>query len=1049
MSPTFSEASTNSVQSAESADANKHPKQQVVQSKSGVESRFGLDADVLSDRREEDGERLLSLDLDDSIDEHEQLEQEEMLLDDSSRSEEIGGGSGDDKEKRGDAEEEISVMDFIAETSLHQQSIQMISTPKSNQHQLPQLNNTNNNDFQSTSIDSDTKDNIQVQAPTCLQQPTPEPEDIPNSSSSGAQTINNNNQIDTLVNTSTTSTGLSDSLLSVPEQTVDSQSTTSATVGVLDDATAAANSWLGKEQPIWIPDIEALNCLHCDMKFTVIKRRHHCRACGLVLCSRCCNAKFRLEYLNNREARVCTKCHEILLILYPSTSAPEQHQPSTTNTTNVSEGIQRQPNPNNPMDYCSTVPPPLQQQLSGGGAAGGSGAATGGGVPSVMVPVGVLKRNGSTSGSKKSSKSVMFCDGIRPGSDLTNLDQDFNYNMTSSSNSGRRSPGAGSNTSSEGTIGSASGDGGSPQLNQLTGGHKILSRLSGGVNQPDVDKGSKSFIPASANGLPPKVTVYKSDISYSECSNSPSLMETLKSEPVTFAIQRNLYVNVKIVNMSCCINKTAWCFSTEGMMSVGQDEILILLETIENETAVPKDVFYHFNDIYLDAVKGQTVAELGVSLHNHSNFLESKSHVGFLYIRPTFQCLQNLIIPKESYLIGILIHRWETPWAKVFPLRLVLRLGAEYRYYPSPIISTRHRDSVFVEIGHTIINILADFRNFSYSLPHIRGLSILMEEKNTTISIPVNRYDQVMKTLNNSSEHILAFGGNFSSQADSHLVCIQNKNGTSENTYTTHAININHKPRKITGASYIVFNGALKSTSGLTAKSSIVEDGLMIQIHPEEMIKVRDSLRQMRDHVIRCGPIAAPPPTSGGDVSTAASGGETVMIKWGEADVCFNLGVKSLIDDTSMSGVPSIRVHQGKDFVCNSGSRFIRWTEVFILQNGEENNKTSEPVDVSKVASDIARATCAALVKYLDLLASNNFYKVGIRTNLHIENVSYSAGSNGIKLPPIYMKSLDNELIPVLHRITASNSYASAVVLELVFRILNAVDSAVPQHLAR
>lgn len=40
--------------------------------------------------------------------------------------------------------------------------------------------------------------------------------------------------------------------------------------------------WLGKQAPLWIPDAEAPNCMHCDTKFTVIKRRHHCRACGLV-----------------------------------------------------------------------------------------------------------------------------------------------------------------------------------------------------------------------------------------------------------------------------------------------------------------------------------------------------------------------------------------------------------------------------------------------------------------------------------------------------------------------------------------------------------------------------------------------------------------------------------------------------------------------------------------------------------------------------------------------------------------------------------------------
>lgn len=34
---------------------------------------------------------------------------------------------------------------------------------------------------------------------------------------------------------------------------------------------------LGKVKPLWMPDDEAPNCLHCDSKFTMIKRRHHCR----------------------------------------------------------------------------------------------------------------------------------------------------------------------------------------------------------------------------------------------------------------------------------------------------------------------------------------------------------------------------------------------------------------------------------------------------------------------------------------------------------------------------------------------------------------------------------------------------------------------------------------------------------------------------------------------------------------------------------------------------------------------------------------------------
>ncbi|KAF7283627.1 smad anchor for receptor activation isoform X2 [Rhynchophorus ferrugineus] len=737
-------------------------------------------------------------------------------------------------------------------------------------------------------------------------------------------------------------------------------------------------SWLGKQAPLWIPDSDAVACLHCDMKFTVLKRRHHCRACGLVLCSKCCNLKFKLDYMN-ADARVCNKCFEILNRDTNSTSSSDHNTPLSGNSPSF------RPNPNNPLEYCSTVSP-LQQV-----------GQTGNNPPTVMVPVGVLKRKGSN---KKSNKSVMFCDGIAPGSDLTNLDQDFNYNPDIKSDK--------------------------PLDETVKKDEKIQSIVPGikiSRNQPKIDQETGCYIPVSETKLPPTISINKTDVLYSECSNSPSVVEMLKNETLTFAINQNLFVHVKIINMDCCINKYAWCFSTEGLINVGSDEVIYLLEYIDEESFVPKDLFFHIHNVYIDAVKGTSVKELGISLHNKSVFLDSRNHAGFVYIKPTFQCLDKIIKPKESYLIGILIHRWETPWAKLFPLRLILRLGAEYRYYPSPIVSTRYRDSVFVEIGHTIINLLADFRNFTFTLPEIKGLIIHMEEKNTTLIIPKNRYDQVIKSINNSSEHILAFAGNFSPEADSHLVCIQNTQDI-ENVYTTHAINIHNKPRKLTGASFIVFNGSLKSATGLTAKSNIVEDGLMIQIPSEHLEKLREDLRNMKNHTISCGCVNA--------ISD-----ETVNIIWGESETNFNVGVKSPVDQNDMKGVPSIRVHNGKDYFCNNGTKLIRWTEVFILKNGEENSRNQDPLDVSKVSESIAKACCNALVKYLDLLVSNSCQKIGIRATLHVENVSYSAGANGNKLPPIYMKSLDNELIPVLHRITTNSLGDNIVVLELIFRILN------------
>uniref|UniRef100_A0A2C9LXW6 FYVE-type domain-containing protein n=1 Tax=Biomphalaria glabrata TaxID=6526 RepID=A0A2C9LXW6_BIOGL len=69
------------------------------------------------------------------------------------------------------------------------------------------------------------------------------------------------------------------------------------------------SSNLGQQAPFWIPDSDAPECMLCRVKFTIWKRRHHCRACGKVLCSTCCSQKALLPYMENKEARVCVECH--------------------------------------------------------------------------------------------------------------------------------------------------------------------------------------------------------------------------------------------------------------------------------------------------------------------------------------------------------------------------------------------------------------------------------------------------------------------------------------------------------------------------------------------------------------------------------------------------------------------------------------------------------------------------------------------------------------------------------------------------------------------
>ncbi|ESP03188.1 hypothetical protein LOTGIDRAFT_137758, partial [Lottia gigantea] len=39
----------------------------------------------------------------------------------------------------------------------------------------------------------------------------------------------------------------------------------------------------------WMPDSSCRECYDCGDKFTTFRRRHHCRVCGQIFCSKCCN----------------------------------------------------------------------------------------------------------------------------------------------------------------------------------------------------------------------------------------------------------------------------------------------------------------------------------------------------------------------------------------------------------------------------------------------------------------------------------------------------------------------------------------------------------------------------------------------------------------------------------------------------------------------------------------------------------------------------------------------------------------------------------------
>ncbi|CDW53024.1 RhoGEF and PH and PH 11 and FYVE domain containin g protein [Trichuris trichiura] len=69
---------------------------------------------------------------------------------------------------------------------------------------------------------------------------------------------------------------------------------------------------IGRKAPPWVPDDRVTMCQHCSSLFTTIRRRHHCRGCGKVICRRCIG-KAPLEYTDLSVEIVCPDCFDVLV----------------------------------------------------------------------------------------------------------------------------------------------------------------------------------------------------------------------------------------------------------------------------------------------------------------------------------------------------------------------------------------------------------------------------------------------------------------------------------------------------------------------------------------------------------------------------------------------------------------------------------------------------------------------------------------------------------------------------------------------------------------
>ncbi|OQV21125.1 Zinc finger FYVE domain-containing protein 9 [Hypsibius exemplaris] len=720
---------------------------------------------------------------------------------------------------------------------------------------------------------------------------------------------------------------------------------------------------LGKVRPEWVPDEFAPICMLCGTRFSMVKRRHHCRACGSVICASCGNFKAKLEYLEMREDRVCAMCNETFQ--YRNGGEPLPGRGEDVDPTDA-----RSPSPVVISSFTGAVPP------------------------------GVLRRLGDQ---RRERRNVVFFDGIRPGGDL--MEPAFHGNgrrlAVMNAKRQRRSPAPDppksrsppKKSSANHTVKLFVNRDVLPVMEMTRDGHYILHET------PDLQ------------GLVTKFS-------------------TCPSEPVDFYVNSCLRITVQIVELKCCMNVVVWSFVTSGMRLVGQDEVVILLvKEDENDPLPPRDMFLHLNEVFLHAKQGQIIGNLGhsiVALGGYDlGFLGNRHNAGFLFIRQSYQCVNSLRLPEPPYLFGVLMNKWEIPWAKMFPLRLMLRLGTEYRYYPCPLISYRNRKPVFEEVGHTVMNLLCDFRNFQYHLPCVEDTECCMEKGFITVRFPRHRYDQIVKVCQGSNEHVLAIGLGFAKRADAHLVCVQNfENGQ----YETKAINIDGQGRKVTGTSFIIFNASLKGSDPLECRAAVVEDGIMAQINVRGLENLKEALKSMRS-------ISFKSYRKTEDEGSPPVEQETILIEWTDDPKTCNAGVKSPIDGKDMIGVESRRVSLKHSMDFLNGTLAVRCTEVFLTDEKDGVALYRAEIDVSRLAENLAMASCAVLRGHLYDYRDAGTTKIALRVSLGPDIVEYEVGAKGERFPPQAMTEFDDKIMPLIYECARVWGARPRLEMELIFRI--------------
>jgi hypothetical protein len=60
----------------------------------------------------------------------------------------------------------------------------------------------------------------------------------------------------------------------------------------------------------WEPNEQGESCKICLSKFNFMKRKHHCRKCGLIVCAGCSGNNWYVPGYTDQKVRMCDNCYK-------------------------------------------------------------------------------------------------------------------------------------------------------------------------------------------------------------------------------------------------------------------------------------------------------------------------------------------------------------------------------------------------------------------------------------------------------------------------------------------------------------------------------------------------------------------------------------------------------------------------------------------------------------------------------------------------------------------------------------------------------------------